>query len=163
MVCNDDSELVWIFGNTFSIWPSCVGRKATERWNPLSGVHTVKPLFKTQGRLIVSSIYLWWSLMYCWRQKSNCHLRQLWLPGSHTVKTPRVNIWDAQRHMQTRTHTLIYTCHSPLCLCLFFFPALSVVLHEWQSYFLHCLAYCSIKPLIGLDSFYLSPVEYGSL
>lgn len=156
---------------------SCVGRKAAERWNLPSRVPAVKPLFKALDGAAVCFIYLWWCVMYCWRQRSrllwlraNCHLRQLRLPGSHTVKTPREHRghtqWQTQTHTNTHTasHTHTHTCTFTHTHCVYlFFPSLSLVLHEWQSYFLHRLAYYSIKPLIGLDSSYLSPLEYGSL
>lgn len=73
--------------------------------------------------------------------------------GTHTVT-------DANTYKDTYSVTHTFT----LTHCVYLlFPTLSLVLCEWQSYFLHRLAYCSIKPLIGLDSSYLSPVEYGSL
>lgn len=67
--------------------------------------------------------------------------------------------WHIQTHANTHTHSI------PRTLAVFssFFPTLCLVRHEWQSYFLRRLDYYSVKPVIGLDSSYLSLVKYGSL
>lgn len=142
-----------IFCRAFSIWSLALAEKP-QKDEILSAGCALKPL-------IVCFIYLWWCVMYCWRQqtrllwlKANCHLRQLWLLR---ITHSHVNIRDTHSEgRKTHHHT-----HSH-CVYLLF-PTLSPVLHEWQSYFLHRLDYYSIKPVIGLDSSYLSPLEYGSL
>ncbi len=123
----------------------CVGRRAAERWNLLCWVHTVKPLFKAVHRQIVCFLYLWWCLMYCWRQRSrllwlkaNCHLRQLWLSGSHTVKPLKHQghtQWQIQTHTHVHTHSHCVYLFFQLFLLFFMQPCLINLQTNYDSTF----------------------------
>lgn len=173
VVYDEDNKMICIFCSAFSMWSLVLAEKP-QKDEIFSVGCTQRDLYlKLWTDWLCVSYICGRCLMYCWRQqtrllwlKANCHLRQLRLPGSHTVK-PHVNIrgegitvTDANTYKHMHMHTASHANLHMQSLCLFLFP---LVLHEWQSYFLHCLAYCSIKPLIDLESSYLLPVEYGSL
>lgn len=142
-----------IFCSAFSIWsPVLAKKKATERWNLLSGVHAVKPLLKTiicgDAWCIAED-----SKVDGWKQiviYVNCGFQD------HTHS--QIPSCEHQGHTQWRMQThILHHAHSFYVYLLFL--TLSLVffcLHLPSDYY-------SIKPVIGLDSFYSLPVEYGSL
>jgi len=107
------------------------------------------------------------SMMDCWTQQSG----PLWLEEkSSSTSTVASGITVDVNQGHTHTHTArdanifnraFAITHSHGVSLIF--PILSLVRREWQSHSLRRLDYSSIKPVIVLDSFYLSPVQYGSL
>lgn len=97
--------------------------------------------------------------------------QKLFMAGSKLSFTSTVASWitRSQKPLVNGTDTHGDGCTHALKRKHTFWPYLVIFLslypafHEWQSYYFHCLAYYSIKPLIGLDSFYLLLVKYGSL
>lgn len=161
VVCGDDNKLY--FPPHFLNLISCVGRKATKRWDLLSRGLTVKPIFHR-----VFQALWWWAWCIAEHSKVDCYgWKQIVIYDNCGFQDPsqkpsHVNIRDTHSDGCNRTYSIIHTNTHSHCVC-FLFPTLSLVLHEWRSYSLHRLDYYSIKPVIVLDSSYLSPVGYGSL
>lgn len=109
-------------------------------------------------------------VIYCWEDdgEKSYGWKQIviyinWGFQDHTrSEKPLVSGWDTRSVRCTRKHMHIHTL-SHFLTTLAIFVSLCPAFYKWQPYYFHCLAYYSIKPLIGLDSFYLLLVQYGSL
>lgn len=134
MVYEDDNKLYFL--QRFPNLISCVGRKAAERWNLLSGVHTAKPLLKTDRSCVSYICGDAWCIAedsevdcYGWKQiviYVNCGFQD------RTQSEPLM--WTSGTHIVTHANTCKHT-HTPsrtpsLCLALFFQPFVLFVMSD---------------------------------